>query len=161
MNHTFKLNPKLDLVFERSTTLPIEKLWRGWTHPETLMKWYCPRPWKVTDCRIDLRPGGEFYTVFEGPDGEKVENSGCYLEIIENKKLVWTGMMTKGFRPVPTDPNEFQFVATIQFLKSDKNTIYKAIISHTDEEGRKKHEQMGFQEGWGKAFDQLVELMKS
>jgi uncharacterized protein YndB with AHSA1/START domain len=160
MTDNFKLDPKLDLVFERSTTFPIEKVWMGWTHPQILMKWFCPRPWKVTECRIDLKPGGEFYTAFEGPSGEKVQNNGCYLEVIENKKLVWTGMMTKGFRPVPADPKGFQFVASILFSKSNNGTIYKALLAHADEEGRKKHEQMGFQEGWGKAFDQLVEQMK-
>lgn len=157
---SFVLNPKLDLVFERLTTIPIEKLWKGWTHPDTLMQWFCPRPWKVTDCRIDLKSGGEFYTCMEGPASEKMQNHGCYLEVTENKKLVWTGMMTKGFRPAPMSPMGFQFVATILFSKTDKGALYKGIVAHVDEEGRKKHESMGFQEGWGKAFDQLAELMK-
>ena len=160
MTSDIQINPKLDLVFERTTTIPVEKIWKGWTHPETLMKWFCPRPWKVTDCRIDLRAGGEFFNLMEGPNGEKANNHGCYLEVVENKKLVWTGMMTKKFRPAPASPMGFHFVATILFIKSDKGTSYKAIVAHVDEEGRKKHEAMGFQEGWGKAFDQLVELME-
>jgi uncharacterized protein YndB with AHSA1/START domain len=69
-------------------------------------------------------------------------------------------MMTKGFRPAPENPMGFHFVATILFDKTDNGTSYKAIVAHTNEEGRKKHEDMGFQQGWGKAFDQLVELMK-
>jgi uncharacterized protein YndB with AHSA1/START domain len=154
------IDPKLDLVFERTTPISVEKIWKGWTQPQTLMKWFCPKPWRVTDCRIDLRPGGEFFNLMEGPNGEKSANHGCYLEVVENKKLVWTGMMTKGFRPAPiADPLGFHFVATILFNKTEKGTSYKAIIAHTDEDGRKKHEAMGFQEGWGKAFDQLVELM--
>ena len=160
MNTEIIVDQKLDLVFERTTNIPVEKLWKGWTHPETLMKWFCPRPWKVADCRIDLRAGGEFFNLMVGPNGEKSNNHGCYLEVIENKKLVWTGMMTKGFRPAPaSDPLGFHFVATILFNRTDKGTAYKAIVAHSDEDGRKKHEAMGFQEGWGKAFDQLVELM--
>ena len=160
MNHEPKIDPKLDLVFERTTTIPVEKLWKGWTHPETLMKWFCPRPWKVVDCRIDLRPGGEFFNVMEGPNGERSINHGCYLEVVENTKLIWTGMLTKGFRPAPNpDPIGFHFVATILFKKLNNGTAYKAIVAHTDEDGRKKHEAMGFQDGWGKAFDQLEELM--
>jgi uncharacterized protein YndB with AHSA1/START domain len=153
------VNTKLDLVFERTTSVSVEKLWKGWTHPETLMKWFCPKPYKVTDCRIDLRAGGEFFNVIEGPNGEKMENHGCYLEVVENKKIVWTEMMTKGFRPAPANPMGFHFVGTILFCKKDKGTSYKAIVAHADDEGRKKHDVMGFQEGWGKAFDQLVELM--
>lgn len=160
MRSDINIDPKLDLIFERTTTIPADKLWRAWTHPETLKKWFCPRPWKVTDCRVDLRAGGECFTMFEGPNGEKMNNHGCYLEVVENKKLVWTGMMTKGFRPAPTNPMGFHFVATILFNKTEKGTSYKAIVAHPDEESRKKHEAMGFQEGWGKAFDQLVELME-
>ena len=160
MNNELKIEPKLDLVFERTTSIPVERIWKGWTHPETLMKWFCPRPWKVSDCRIDPRAGGEFFTVMEGPNGEKVSNHGCFLEVIENKKLVWTGMMTKDFRPVSPNPMGFHFVGTILLNKAGTGTSYKAIVAHSDEEGRKKHEAMGFQEGWGKAFDQLVELMR-
>lgn len=147
---------KHDLVFERQTNLPVEQLWKAWTDPQILMKWFCPKPWRVTDCRIDLYAGGEFYTVMEGPNGEKVPGSGCYLEVIPGKKLVWTNMMGPGFQPVQLDPQDFGFVATIHFSPS-----YKAVVSHSDEAGLKKHQQMGFQEGWDAAFDQLVELLKN
>ena len=160
MSDNIMINPKLDLVFERTVAISVEQIWKAWTQPDTLMKWFCPKPWKVTDCRIDLKPGGEFYTVMEGPNGEKMPNDGCYLEVIPNQKIVWTGMMTKGFRPAAPNHLGFSFVATIMMSKSDKGTLYKAIVAHADEEGRKKHEQMGFQEGWGKALDQLVELTK-
>jgi len=156
----FKIDPKLDLVFERNTSLTPSQIWQGWTHPETLMKWFCPRPWKVTDSRIELKPGGEFYTVMQGPNGEHSENHGCYLEVIQDEKLVWTGMMTKGFRPVPPSPMGFSFVGTLLFTKTSTGTLYRAVVAHADEEGRKKHEQMGFQEGWGMAFNQLEDLYK-
>lgn len=153
-----KIDPRLDLVFERDTKLTVSQLWKGWTDPETLLKWFCPRPWKVTDCRMDLKPGGEFYNVMQGPSGERMENHGCYLDVIENKKLVWTGMMTQGFRPAPPNPMGFGFVATVLFSKTSAGSLYQAVIMHADEEGRKKHEQMGFQEGWGIALSQLEEL---
>lgn len=160
MNNNVTVNPKLDLVLERTSTLPAEQIWNAWTQPEILMKWFCPKPWKVTDCRIELFAGGEFFTVMEGTNNEKMPNSGCYLEIIPNKKIVWTGMMSKGFRPVPPDPMGFDFVATILLSKADSGTLYQAIVAHSTEEGKKKHEQMGFQEGWGMAFDQLETMYK-
>lgn len=158
MSNKLTLDPRLDLIFERETKLKPSELWQGWTHPETLMKWFCPRPWRVSECRIDLEPGGEFYTVMEGPQAERVENHGCFLQVIENKKLVWTGILTKGFRPVPADPMGFGFVATIEFFPNGNGTIYRATIAHTDEQGRLKHEQMGFHEGWGLALKQLESL---
>jgi uncharacterized protein YndB with AHSA1/START domain len=161
MTEKLKIDPKLDLVFERTTPISAEDLWKAWTDPQTLMKWFCPRPWKVSECRIDLRAGGEFYTAMQSPEGEKFPNNGCYLEVIPNKKLVWTNMMSQGFRPMKDDKMGFAFTVTLTLTKSDSGTLYKAIICHADEEGRKKHEQMGFQEGWGIAFNQLMEIMGS
>ena len=61
-------NPDLDLFFERDVALPPEKIWSAWTEPDLLMPWFCPRPWSVVACEIDLRPGGTRYTaaVFHG-----------------------------------------------------------------------------------------------
>ena len=42
-----------------------------------------------------------------------------------------------------------------------KGTKYTAYAIHGNEEARKQHEEMGFHQGWGKAWDQLVELLKS
>lgn len=159
MSENTLIEPKLDLIFERTTSLSIEKIWKGWTHPETLMKWFCPKPWMVKECRIELKPGGEFFTLMVGPEGQQSPNDGCFLEVIENKKLVCTNMMTKEYRPVLTSHLGFPYVITILLSKTHKGTLYQATVKHSDEEARMKHEQMGFQEGWGIAFNQLVELM--
>lgn len=160
MSENLKIDTNLDLVFEKISTLSVEQIWKAWTHPETLMKWFCPLPWRVTDCRMELISGGEFFTFMKGPNGEEMPNHGCILEVIENKKLVWTNMMTKGFRPSAVASPGFSFVATVLLSSTNKGTVYKAIVRHADEAGRKQHEQMGFQEGWGLAFSQLEELMK-
>lgn len=160
MTNEIKLNPKLDLVFERTTTVSPEKIWKAWTDPQTLMKWFCPRPWKVADARIDLKPGGEFYTLMQSPEGQTFPNTGCYLEVIPQKKLTWTNVMAAGFRPATIAKEDFAITASIIIEPRGKETYYKAWVTHADEDGRKKHEAMGFEQGWGAAFDQLVELMK-
>ena len=50
--------PGLDLILERVVDVPRELVWRAWTTPEHLMKWFTPVPWKTIACEIDLRPGG-------------------------------------------------------------------------------------------------------
>lgn len=152
------VNPDLDLVFKCESALSVEQLWQGWTHPETLMQWFCPRPWKVTACRTDLQPGGEFYTVMEGPNGERQEGNGCYLEVVPLKKLVWTNMMAQGYRPVSMEAMGFAFVGTIEFEPTANGSLYRATVKHATPAARIQHEQMGFEEGWGIAFNQLVEL---
>lgn len=159
MSKDSKIDEKLDLVFERTSQLSCEEIWKAWTHPDVLMEWFCPKPWRVIGCRIELFPGGEFFTLMQGPEGQQIANNGCYLEVIENKRLVWTNMMTKSYRPQPTSTIGFPFVANISLTKIDQGTVYRAVVSHADEEGLKQHEQMGFQKGWGIAFDQLVNLL--
>lgn len=160
----YKLDPRLDLVLERIVDVPPELVWKAWTTPEHLMKWFTPVPWKTVDCEIDLRPGGIFRTVMRSPEGQDFPNMGCYLEVVPNEKLVWTNCLEAGFRPVamtsPETCGGFPFTAIIALEPSGKGTKYTAIVLHRDEEGAKQHAAMGFQEGWGKALDQLVEVAK-
>lgn len=152
------IDPKLDLVFEMQSILTPAQIWDAWTKSEQLPKWFCPRPWRVTECRIDLRPGGEFFTVMEGPKGEKFDNSGCYLKVIKNECLVWTNVLSKGFRPVTDNKMGFPFIVTLTLSQAGGKTMYRAVAAHRDEDGRKQHEKMGFKEGWGIAFKQLEEI---
>ncbi len=143
--------------------VPKELVWLAWTSPEHLKKWFTPAPWQTTDCEIDLRPGGIFRTVMRGPEGQEFNNSGCYLEIVESEKLVWTGALGPGYRPRPHheaigDP--FLMTAVISLEAQGSGTKYTALVIHGDETAREKHEKMGFHYGWGKALDQLVAMVR-
>lgn len=150
-------NEALDLVLERVVPVTRELVWKAWTEPQHLKKWFVPAPWTITDCEIDLRPGGMFRTVMQSPEGESIDSAGCYLEIIENEKLVFTDALTPGFRP---SVNPF-FTAVVMLEDHPEGTRYTALAMHKDEAGRKTHEDMGFLNGWGKCLDQLVALVQS
>lgn len=157
-------NPKLDLSFERIVDVPKELVWKAWTTPQHLMPWFCPLPWKTIDCEIDLRPGGIFRTVMLSPEGKEYPGIGCYLEVIENEKLVWTNALLPGFRPAPAVAQgsvDFFFSASIQLAAHGTGTRYTATVIHGNEADRDAHAKMGFQEGWGKALDQLVAYSKT
>ncbi|HEY0666112.1 MAG TPA: SRPBCC family protein [Gallionella sp.] len=160
------LDPKLDLSFERVIDVPRELVWKTWTTPEHLKPWFCPLPWRTIDCRIDLRPGGEFSTVLLSPEGREYPGHGCYLEVVENEKLTWTNALTPGFRPAPgvSAPNEemdaFYFTASIQLATQGTGTLYIATAMHGDEASCAKHSRLGFHEGWGIALDQMVAYIK-
>ena len=163
---THRMDPKLDLVLERVVDVAPELVWAAWTQPEHLLHWFTPAPWKTVDCEIDLRPGGIFRTVMRSPEGQEFPGSGCYLEVIPNQRLVWTNALGPGFRPAgPPGANEaecnhFAFTAVIALAPQGNGTKYTALVMHAAEDGRRKHEEMGFHEGWGKALDQLVEHMR-
>lgn len=162
-------DPKLDLLLERVVEVSPALVWAAWTKPEYLKKWFTPAPWKTVECEIDLRPGGVFRTVMESPEGERFPGEGCYLEIIPERKLVWTSAMLRGYRPVnpvtagdsnkPCD--ELLFTGVISMTPQGSGTRYSALAIHADPESCKRHEAMGFYSGWGTVLDQLVALMKN
>lgn len=145
-----------ELVLVRETSVPREKLYAGWTQPELLPQWFTPRPWTTTSCELDLRPGGACKTTMRSPEGEEFPNTGIFLEIVPNEKLVFTDGYLPGWEP---NPNPF-FTAVLTFeTLPNGGTRYTAKARHWTREACEKHAAMGFMEGWSKAFDQLVELM--
>lgn len=156
-------DPLYDLRLERIVDVPPALVWRAWTEPEHLVKWFTPKPWQTVDCEIDLRPGGLFRTVMRSPEGEEFPNVGCYLETVEERLLSWTNALGPGFRPAVTEGEGcagFAFTAIIRLEPHGDGTKYIATALHAKEEDRKSHADMGFEEGWGTALDQLVAVAK-
>lgn len=154
----FKPDPKLDLVLERDIDVPVEMVWEVWTTPDHLKHWFCPRPWSVTKCEIDLRPGGIFSSTMRSPEGQEFPNLGCYLEVVPMQRLVFTDTLLPGYRP---SPNPF-FTAVLELKPNGTGgTRYTATAIHGNEETRKKHEEMGFHDGWGTVVTQMVDYIKA
>ncbi len=153
----FKFDPKLDLLLERDIDVPPDLVWTVWTTPKHLRHWFVPKPWTITDCEIDLRPGGMFRSTMRSPEGQEFPNTGCYLEVVPNQRLVFTDAMLPGFRP---SQNPF-FTAVLSLEPKGTGTRYTAMAIHRDEDGRKKHEEMGFHNGWGTVATQMVEYIKT
>lgn len=156
-------DPRLDLVLERVVDVPRELVWAAWTTPEHVLKWFTPAPWTTVDCEIDLRPGGIFRTVTRSPEGVEFPNVACYLEVIENERLIWTTALRPGFRPSPpaSEKNHgLRVTAVVSFEPQGSGTKYTALAIHGDEAERKRHDEMGFHDGWGTALDQLVALAR-
>ncbi len=156
-----KPDPKLDLVLERIVDVPRELVWAAWTQPEHIKKWFTPKPWQTVECEIDLRPGGIFRFVMRSPEGEEFPHVGCYLEVIENEKLIWTVALAPGFRPIDHTSEVPSFTAIITLESHGSGTKYTAMAIHKDEVGCQTHAKMGFHDGWGAALDQLVAHAKT
>lgn len=153
-------DPQLDLSFERVVDISKEQIWKAWTEPRYITQWFTPAPWKTIDCEIDLRPGGIFSTVMLSPEGQRFPNAGSYLEVVENSRLVWTNALAPGFRPAALPDGGFAMTAIIQLADQGGGTRYTATVLHENKVAREQHAAMGFEEGWGKALDQLVAMVK-
>jgi uncharacterized protein YndB with AHSA1/START domain len=153
------VDPNLDLELTREVDVAPELVWKAWTTPELVKQWFAPKPYETPDCEIDLRPGGIFRTVMRSPEGEEFDGAGCYLEVVPNERLVWTSGLGPGYRP-QSDPMPFTAIIELQ-PTADGGTRYRAIAMHQSPEDNTTHAEMGFVDGWGAAFDQLVALVKS
>jgi uncharacterized protein YndB with AHSA1/START domain len=91
-----------------------------------------------------------------GPEGQEFPNHGVYLEVVPNRRLVFTDAFTKAWQP-----SEKAFmVAEIEFEDiGNGQTRYTARARHWSADDMKAHEQMGFHEGWSKAAEQLAEVV--
>ena len=157
---------KLDLVLERTIDAPIDLVWKAYTDPNHLKKWFAPRPFEITECELDLKPGGIFRIRMVGPDGFDTGHGvpGCFLEVVEGKKLTWTSALGPGYRPNEAGEGceSFPMTAIITFEDAGNGkTAYRAVSMHKDSADREKHEQMGFHEGWGTVAGQLEEYAQS
>lgn len=146
-----------ELTLVRVIDAPREKLYRAWTEPELLTKWFTPRPWTVSLAQTDVRAGGSNLIVMRSPEGEEFPSRGVYLEVVPNQRLVLTDAYTEAWLP-----SEKPFMtAILTFDDLDGSTRYIARVRHWTVADREAHEKMGFHEGWAKATDQLAELVAS
>ncbi|MDE0114870.1 MAG: VOC family protein [Albidovulum sp.] len=151
-------SPEFVLEIERLIDAPVKNVWRCWTEGKLLEQWFCPKPWYVTDARVDLRPGGEFAATMNGPNGEKFNNNGVYLEIEPQKRLVSTDAFLRGWIP---GERAFMVAESLFEETANRKTRFTFRALHWNEEALEEHCQMGFHEGWGKVVDQLEESAKS
>lgn len=146
-----------ELVLERVFDAPPEKVYRCWTDPALIPQWFAPRPWTISKVEQDLRPGGSSSITMKDPDGNAFPNPGVYLEVVPNRRLVFTDAFQGDW--VPAGPF---MVAIVEFEPLDGGrTKYTARARHWTAEARAQHEAMGFHEGWGQCADQLADLLKT
>jgi len=157
----------LDLVLERTLDAPLDLVWKAYTDPQHLKQWFAPRPYQITECELDLKPGGIFRIRMVGPDGFDTGhgNPGCVLEVEEGTKLSWTSALAPGFRPAEAGAEgceSFPMTAIITFADAGNGqTRYTAVALHKSGADRDAHEKMGFHEGWGTVAGQLAEYAKT
>ena len=132
-------------------------VWRCWTEPDLLKQWHCPKPWTIPAADLDVRPGGRCNITMAGPDGERMENVGCYLEVVPNERLIFTDAYSEGYVPQADS-----FMTGVVELSDtpEGNTQLVWSARHGSAAKRDQHLEMGFEQGWSAAAEQLDTLAK-
>lgn len=147
-----------ELTISRFIKAPPAVVWKAWSTPEHLAKWWIPHPIECQVIKLDMRPGGGFVTrMREGEGAFQPHVDGCFLEIVHEARLVFTTVLTEGWQPA--EP-WLALTAIITFDAEGSGTRYASRVLHKNPTDAQKHDEMGFQEGWGTAIAQLAAVVE-
>jgi uncharacterized protein YndB with AHSA1/START domain len=141
----------------REFDAPVDKVWRAWTEPALLDKWWAPKPWKAVTKSMDFREGGNWLYYMQGPEGEK-HHCICEYKTIDPEKN-FTG--TDAFTDEDGNVNKEmpQMAWDVSFRDQGNSTLVEVIISFASEEAMKQTIEMGFKDGFAAAHSNLDELL--
>lgn len=158
-----------DLVITRIIDAPIEVVWKAWTEPEQVMRWWGPQAYTSPECKIDLREGGKFLFCMRAPEdqgGQDGYTTGAYTKIVPMERLEFTQSMADKDGNVldpqaiglPDDfPKQTQTVVVFKKLKDGSMT--ELTIT---ESGHQPGSQMSVYAlaGWQQSMDKFATSLK-
>ena len=89
-NNPADAQPDRELVITRVFDAPRQLVWKAWTDPEQVRRWWGPKDFTAPVCKIDLRVGGVYLFCMRSPEGQDYWNTGVYREIVPPSRLVCT-----------------------------------------------------------------------
>ncbi|MCU0801931.1 MAG: SRPBCC domain-containing protein [Rhodobacteraceae bacterium] len=148
-----------EVALTRLFRAPVAALWRCWSEPDMIARWWAPAPVLTRDVSLDLRSGGFLLATQQTPDGAQDVTEYGILLVEPKARIVLTDVLTAGWRPAISP--DIGFSATIGFAGESGGTRYTVVVQHADVAARRRHESLGFHETWGIATSQLGALAES
>ncbi len=139
-----------EVVITRVFDAPRHLVFKAWTEPEQLMRWWGPNGVTTPSCKMDVRPGGAWRICLRSPNGIDVWQQGVYREIVEPERLVFT----YAFEDATGKPGH-QTIVTVTFAAEGgktRLTVHQAVFESVTV--RDDHVQ-----GWAEAIDHLADYL--
>jgi len=143
----------------REFNAPVEKVWKAWTDPALLEKWWGPKPWAAITKSMDFTVGGTWLYYMAGPEGQKFWSNVKFTAIENGSRFAAdaafsdeNGDITPG-APVGHWDNKFVGLG-------DKTKVV-VDLSFDDEAAIKMMVEMGFEGGFTMGLNQLDELLET
>jgi uncharacterized protein YndB with AHSA1/START domain len=141
------------IMITRQFDAPRHLVYRAWTTPELIRRWWAGDRGKVTSAEVDLRPGGRWRYVMTANGGFEVAFHGEYREIVPDQRIV----STEVFEGMP----DAAAVSTATFAEQDGRTTLTILVEHTSQEHRDMHLNSGMEEGMNESLDHLEQVAAS
>jgi len=151
-----------ELVISRTFDAPRELVWRAWTEPERIMRWWGPKGFTAPVCTIDLRVGGRYLYCMRSPEGQDFWSTGEYREIVAPKRLVCSDSFADEQGNVvpathygmgPDFPLELQVTVT---LEEDQGTTLMTL-RHVGLPAGEMSDMC--RTGWNESFEKLADSL--
>lgn len=157
---TLTLPAEDQILITREFDAPKHLVYKAWTTPELVAKWWTARRGEAKGMEIDLRVGGRWRHAMETPDGQEVAFHGEYKEIVPDERVV----STEVFEGAPLPPEELEANATlntITFEEENGRTKVTMLIQCPSHEVREAIIASGMEDGLQDALDLLEEVAQS
>jgi uncharacterized protein YndB with AHSA1/START domain len=141
------------ILITREFDAPRHLVYRAWTEPDLVKRWWAGDRGTVTSIDSDLRVGGTWRYVMTANPGFEVAFHGEHREIVPDERIV----RTEVFEGMP----DGEAVSTITFTDVDGRTRVEILVQHKDREYRDLHVNSGMEEGLQEAMDHLEEVARS
>jgi uncharacterized protein YndB with AHSA1/START domain len=152
-NAVVTLPASTQIMITRQFDAPRHLVYRAWTTPELIRRWWAGDRGKVTSAEVDLRPGGSWRYVMTANGGFEVAFHGEYRELVPAERMVWTEV----FEGVP----DAEALCTSTLTEAGGLTTVRMLVQHTSQEHRDMHVNSGMEDGLQEALDQLEEVARS
>jgi uncharacterized protein YndB with AHSA1/START domain len=141
------------ILVTRDFDAPKHLVYKAWTTPELVKRWWNSKRGEVTIAEIDLRVGGRWRYVMVTPDGTEVGFHGEYREIVPNERIVYTEV----FEGVP-DGDDDPTLNTVTFTEAGGRTNLRILTETSSKEVRDMILATGMEDGLQDALDLLEEV---
>lgn len=139
-----------ELVVTRIFDAPRHLVFKAWTDPDHLARWWGPRGFTTISCAIDVRPGGTWFRCMRAPDGREHRKHGIYREITEPERLVFTYATEDASGSA--GPETLVTVSFAEFGGKTRLTLRQARFE--SEAARDAHEG-----GWASCLERFAEYL--
>ncbi len=150
---TITLPTDEQILITREFDAPRHLVFRAWTTPELIKRWWSAKRGEVTVADVDLRVGGRWRWVMVTDGGFEVAFHGEYREIVPNERIVCTEV----YEGMP----DAEAVNTHTFTEQDRRTTLTLLVQHASQEHRDAHINSGMEGGMQEAMDRLEQVAVS
>jgi uncharacterized protein YndB with AHSA1/START domain len=144
------------ILITREFNAPKHLVYKAWTTPELVKRWWNAKRGEVTTCEIDLRVGGMWRYVMVTEEGFEVGFHGEYREIVPDERIV----STEVYEGIP-DAEAHAALNTLTLTEVDGRTTLTLLVQHTSREDRDAHINSGMEAGMQDAMDLLEQVAVS